>query len=210
MRKNIKILAAAFIVCGIVVSSASAQPRVIRGSEPTFPPATGTSTLMVNVAPGAMPDSLEMLADRSELIVDGYVQSNLIPWINGHSLQTDAIFLVSRVLKGPPLTEQIVVSQTGGVLGQFRQAPKQYSLMQTGEHHILFLAQDARLNGPDRNGLPRYWVQGAGISGLLRVDVDRIHVSQGAPAVFRGRYEGMNFAQAIAIITAHVQPGRPR
>src|SRR3972149_3377364 len=99
---RIKCSLVVFLMSGALLSSAIAAPqRPTKGNEPSWPPANGTATTMISLAPGAMPESFQRLCDASLLIVEGYVQSIFPPWINGKSLETDAVLLVTRVLKGP-------------------------------------------------------------------------------------------------------------
>ena len=188
-------------------STAFAQ-RVVKGAEPPFPPQHGTASLIVDVNPDALPDSIEKLADRSMLIVEGYVQTVFPPWIRYQSFETDAMILVTRVLKGSLSGEQVVVSQAGGILGDVKILTDQYSLMKTGEHYILFLQDETRTFAPVHPGIPRYSIIGASISGAVRVDGQNIHVNEGNGDVFKKKYEGLSFDEAFTAITKHVEGGK--
>jgi hypothetical protein len=188
-------------------STAFAQ-RVVKGAEPPFPPQHGTASLTLYVNPDADPDSIEKLADQSLLIAEGYVQSVFPPWIRNQSFETDAMILVTRVLKGSLSGEQVVVSQAGGIMGDVKILPTQYSLMQTGEHYILFLKSDPRTFGPTHPGIPRYSIAGGGVAGMVRVDGQNIHVSEGTRDVFRSKYEGLSFVEALTAITKHIEGGK--
>jgi len=206
---NIRQVATIFIVFGMMASSALAQ-RVIKSAEPPFPPARGTASLTLNVNPDVDPDSIEALANQSQLIVEGYVQTVFPPWIWERSFKTDAMILVTRVLKGSLSGEQLVVSQNGGVRGDLKILPTQYSLMQTGEHYILFLRDDPRSYAPKHVGIPRFLIAGGGVAGTVRVDGKTIHVSEGTRDVFRNTYEGMSADETLAVVTKHVQAGKPQ
>jgi len=157
------------LVFGMMASTAFAQ-RVVKGVEPPFPPQHGTASLTLDVNPDALTDSIEKLADRSLLIVEGHVQAVFPPWIRSQSFETDAMILITRVLKGSISEKQVVVSQAGGIMGDVKILPTQYSLMQTGEHYILFLQNESRTFAPAHPGIPRYSIIGGGISGTVRVD----------------------------------------
>src|SRR5438128_548437 len=157
MRMNIMQVATIIIVFAMMASSSFAQ-RVIKGAEPPFPPERGTASLTLYVNPDVDPDSIETLADQSLLIVEGYVHAVFPPWIWERSFKTDAMILVTRVLKGSLSGEQLVVSQNGGVMGEVKILPTQYSLMQTGEHYILFLRDDPRSYAPKHVGIPRFLI----------------------------------------------------
>ena len=113
------------------------------GGEPPPPPPSpppNSSTFTLSLAPGYLPKSFDELCDSSTLIVEAYVQSILAPRQNVRYpsgmqlrqersrpifmyLETDAILLVSQVLKGPEAIREVVISQKGGVLGQYTELP---------------------------------------------------------------------------------------
>jgi hypothetical protein len=203
MRSIINISIVVTLTLGVI--SAQSGPRVRKGEQPPWPPASGTAEFFLDFPPGYLPESLKQLCDSSRLIVDGYVQTIFPPReASPRSLETDAVLLVSQVLKGTD-AGKVVVAQRGGVIGQFKEVPHQYALLQLGEHYIAFLIDDKRPNLPVRVGIPRYGITGAFV-GLFRVDGDKIHLSSGIPSVLRTRYEGMNPEQAMTEIRTCVQP----
>ena len=206
MRMNIRPVATIIVVFGMMASTAFAQ-RVVKGAEDPFPPQHGTGSLNVDVDPDALPDSIEKLADQSLLIVEGYVQTVFPPWIKYQIFETDAMILVTRVLKGSLSGNQVVVAQHGGIQGDVKILTTQYSLMQTGEHYILFLQNESRTYAPAHPGIPRYSILGGGIAGTVRIDGQNIHVSEGNRDVFKKKYEGLSFDEALTAITKHVEGG---
>jgi hypothetical protein len=209
MRMNMRPVGTIILVFGMMASTAFAQ-RVVKGGEPPFPPQHGTASLTLDVNPDVDPDSIEKLADQSLVIVEGYVQAVFPPWIWERSFKTDAMILVTRVLKGSLSGVQVVVSQNGGIMGEVKILPTQYSLMQAGEHYFLFLTNDSRTYAPTHAGIPRYLIAGGGVAGTVRVDGKTIHVSEGTRDVFRNKYEGASFDEALTAVTRHVQAGKPQ
>ena len=117
------------------------------------------------------------------------MQSVLAPTENLRYFETDSVLSVDRVLKGPESIRQVVISQKGGVLGQFRQLPHQYDLMQPGEHYILFLADETETHLPDVAGIPRYALNGAW-TGMFRIDESGVHLSPDTADVIREQFDG--------------------
>ena len=174
--------------------SANAQSRPIRGMELPWPPPSGTTSFIVTPAPGTQPQSLQELVRASVFIFDGTVES--IPpvrvLIKGERFETDVIVHVNRVLKGTANPLRIVVTQRGGVLGNYVERSDQFSPMQLGEHYLLFLADDKRANIPAVAGVPRYWIVGEWV-GNIRVDNDqKAHLNAASPEGLRALYD--NFA----------------
>ena len=97
-------------------------PRGV-GPAPPPPPPIGGMTFGLSLNLGDVPGSFVELCESSELIVEAHVQSILAPTENLRFLETDAILSVDRVLKGLDSVRQVVISQKGGVVGQFRQLP---------------------------------------------------------------------------------------
>ena len=183
------------------ISRASAQPFTVppgAGRVPPPPPPTGI-TFGLSFALGYMPGSFEELCDSSVLIVEAHVLSVLAPTENLRYLETDSILSVDRVLKGPESIRQVVISQKGGVLGQYRQLPYQYNLMQQGEHYILFLTEETETNLPDVAGIPRYALTGSW-TGIFQIDDSGVHLSPGAADVIREQFEGRSSQDVIAAI----------
>jgi hypothetical protein len=199
------------VVATIATAAALVAPqRPPKGKGPeSFPPSIGTAYFDLDFAPGALPGSLDQLIENSSLIVDGYVQSVIPPWVEveGQFLNTDVIVLVTRILKGTLPEKQIVVSQIGGTLGQFTQVPSQYTVMQQGEHVVLFLAPDVRANTPVHAEIPRFAIRGEFV-GLFRERDGKVQLSKGTPAGLREKYDGMDLQQVLSDVAARVSAGR--
>jgi hypothetical protein len=116
-------------------------------------------------------------------------------------LETDAVLLVRRVLKGPESTRQVVISQKGGVVGQYRELPIQYDLIQQGERYILFLSDETLSDLPDVAAIPRYAPVGAW-TGLFQIDADRVSVSPDASDAIREQFDGRSSQDVITRIRA--------
>jgi hypothetical protein len=130
------------------------EGRVPRGKVPEFPPKSGTATLMVNrgpLPPNFRGEMLEYLCDSSNLIITGTVESSSV-WVNGRGLVTDSVLHVDSIIKGAQTASRVVVSQSGGAMGEFNIVTEQYSLMQSGERYVLFLEQDV---SPDCSTTPQ-------------------------------------------------------
>ena|SRR5437870_1876335 len=200
MRTKLEIvLGSGSLVCMLVAAGSAAPQRVLKGNEPPFPPTSGTAKIVLTLPPSAIENSLEELCGSSSLIVDGFVQSTLTPWINGKSLETDVILLIRSVLKGNLTGQQLLVSQPGGVLGQFKEDSPQYSLMQPGEHYILFLERDNRTGVPVREGLPRYHIMGSFI-GSFRIEAEKVHLNPGTGDSLRRKYDGADLQETLGEI----------
>lgn len=182
--------------------------RPLHGDQQPWPPATGTTSFVLTPAPGTEPDSLKRLCDASTLIVDGFVQ--YIPPVRQltkvQRLETDVVFRVTRVLKGPATINTIAVTQRGGSVGAYTEQPAQYSLMKQGERYLLFARVDNRPNIPAVPGNARYLITGEWV-GNFRVDADsRVHLSSGAASGLRTQYEGATVDQIISAVAELLRP----
>jgi hypothetical protein len=189
-----------------VLNTVNAQSRVVIGQDVPWPPAKGTAYVHLTPPPGYLAGSLQELCKTSVLIVDG-TATTVLPAreISPRTLETDVVFSITRVLKGPQNTSNVVVAQRGGTIGQFTQQPVQYSLIQKGERYILFLTEDKRPKLPQVPATPRFWITGAWV-GLFRVNGSTIHLTPGTPDSLRGRYERVPVDQAVTEILAASVP----
>jgi hypothetical protein len=194
MRKIVISLVLAF---ACTFQETNAQRRVAG----TDPPASGTARFVIHPSPNSQPESLNELCASSRLIVDAFVHSTFPARNLGRLLETDVVLLVTQTLKGSASPQQVVVAQRGGVVGEHKQLPTQYSLMQPGERYIIFLTDDPRQNVPVRVGIPRYWITGQWV-GILRVDAGAVHMSSGTPTSLRDKYDRMNLEQFLGEITS--------
>src|SRR5258708_23124599 len=120
--KRESVLGSVSLVCMLVAAGSAAPQRVLKGNVPPFPPTSGTVEILLTPPPSAMKNSLEELCGSSSLIVDGFVQSTLTPWIHGNSLETDLILLIRSVLKGKLTGQQLLVSQTAASSGSSKKS----------------------------------------------------------------------------------------
>ena len=121
------------------------------------------------------------------MIVEGVVDSSTFKarqpnHNNPIHIESDVVFLVSRVFKGNFSAQKtfprVVISQTGGTFGNKTILPPE-PLMEQGERQILFLVADNRSGLPSIAGLPRYLVVGIW-SGKFRIQGNKIGVSHKA------------------------------
>ena len=159
------------MLASVAVSIATSAARAQK--EPPLPPDRVAHGMVV---PKPLLSS-KALCERADMIVEGVVERSAVTSTNdglgGGSNQTYFLIAVSRVIKGPPDTHNLVASETGGALEGLRQVMN-YPLMQTGERYVLFLYSDNRVDPaylPGLFGLPY-------IPGLARYRDD----------IFYGRY----------------------
>lgn len=198
------------IIVHCIILFAATLPTSVAQNRPTqpiaWPPSEGTARLFITPAPSEIATSLRDLGNLSSLVVEGTVKITLPPREpSPRTLETDAVILVNRTLKGPGTAREIVISQRGGVIGAFSIKPVHYSLVQRGEQYIFFLRDDKRESLSAAPGLQRYLIAGIW-SGLFRFAEGKMRVGAEAPEDFRRRYEGMTLDQMAAEITAAVKP----
>ncbi len=186
------------------------------GGPPPPPPPTNRSTFTLSLDPGYLPGSFEELCDSSILIVEAHVQSILAPRQNLRYpsgvqlrqersrpiflyLETDAILVVDRVLKGPESIRQVVISQKGGVVGRYTELPNQYDLIQQGERYILFLTDETEPDLPDVTGIPRFALAGAW-TGLFRINESGGGLSPDTAISIREQFDGKSSQELITEI----------
>ncbi len=176
------------------------------------------SNFAVNVA--GISKTIEDLSDSSPMIVEVYVQSVFPATEVGRTLETDVRLRVERIIKGASPGPEIVVSQMGGVLGDRRQLTTQFSLMQAGEHYVLFLESPpppsnvqprtiylpppVPVQRPDR-GLPRFKIKGEFV-GLMRIEGESVRWSAGMPPEWKAKYDGQNARKSLSELQAHINP----
>lgn len=170
---------------GIAVSVFGQEGRVRGGQEPPWPPARGTAKFILDLAPlrPALRNEppLQRLCDASDIVIDGIVATAYPSRSPSRgTLQTDFLISISRVLKGPDILRQVMVSQMGGTIGDFHLVTDQYALMQPGEQYILFLQIDNRPSTPRRADIPPYYVTRSW-AGLGRVVGGKMQLGTTAP-----------------------------
>jgi hypothetical protein len=134
------------------------------------------------------------------LIVDATVEGLSTRTISRH-LETDAVLRVNQSLKGDTNTSRIVVSQRGGTLGAYREIPLQDAMMQTGQRYILFLKDDFRNGLPlVETNTPRYGITRSYHGKFLVDGNQKVHVSKGAPAELREKFDGLELGQLLTEI----------
>jgi hypothetical protein len=188
----------ASMFAAVVFSGPVIAQRVQHGQEPPWPPAGGVATFFLTPPPGYLPESLDQLCRSSRLVIEGYIVATFPSWeISKELLETDAVVRVVQVVNGAEPASQIVVSQHGGSLGKFKQVPAQYALVQSGEHYLLFLANETRPNMPSRAGMPRYAITGLW-AGTFQIDSGGVvHLPAGASKPMRDAYEGVTLPRVI-------------
>ncbi len=203
-------------IFGQVPTEAFSVPNPGGESLPPPPPPTNRATFALSIAPDYLPGSLEQLCDSSTLIVEAHVQAILVPRQNldyppgtqlvqersrpiFRYLETDAILVVSQVLKGPESIQQVVISQKGGVLGRYTELPIQYDLVEEEEQYILFLTDETRPDLPDVTGSPRYALNGSW-TGMFQIDESRVRLTPDAAGPIREQLDGRSSQEVIAEI----------
>lgn len=159
------LLACCLAVLGMAQSQVGKQ---IGNGDPSVGAGSNKGRFKVLVEPASSSNSLGDLSRESSLIVEGMVDASNFPArqpVPGvpRRIETDVVFLVSKIFKGdlsPQKTfPRVVISQTGGAVGELKVETAE-PLLQQGEHHILFLQPDARPNLKNIAGLPRYIIVG--------------------------------------------------
>jgi len=147
-------------------SSAVDRTSVDRTSSATTSSQMPSGRVTIRREFSRLPSSLAELIARASLIVEGLVDSSTIParfynTSDPASMETDIVFLVSKVYKGE-LTQKhfprIVIAETGGTIGKLTVESGQHTMMQQGQRYVLFLDPETRTNLPSVAGLPRYIV----------------------------------------------------
>ena len=107
---------------------------------------------------GGKPPELSVLVARAPLIVDASLEATFPSYLQTSIPRTDAVFRVSRVVKGTfRVGDQVLIAQLGNE--GTRERSKGRKLMQLGERYVLFLQPmrpDAVDQFPVRAGLTRY------------------------------------------------------
>jgi hypothetical protein len=180
----------------LVARALSAQDRVIKGQEPAWPPASGKATFILHPSRRSQVRSLQELIDAAQIIVDATVQQALPARVLPHRLETDVVLSTNRVIKGPGTLTAFVVSEPGGVVGGFTEESRQYSMMQTGEHYLIFGREEDRTTLPPVGSSPRYEIVGIWVGGVRIDNVGRVHFAQASPPIFQ-QYEGILVSELI-------------
>lgn len=163
MTKLVRAVAVILLILGTLSAAALAQgnrnPKKPKSTsaELTEPVIEGTGITTIDLM--FVPKSLNELVEASDLIVEGKVESILESRYSNPDipvdLDTDLKISVKRVLKGAKDIKSVVVSQPGGKLNGLETIVREDPLMQEGEHYILFLTEDDRVNLPGHKD-PRY------------------------------------------------------
>jgi hypothetical protein len=161
---------------------------------------------MLSPAIGTQPQSLSRLVNMSSLIVEGIVEGlSVRQFMEVRRLETDVVFQITRVLKGPSTTKLIAVKQEGGILGGYTEQPLQYSLMKYGERYLLFVIEDKRPTIPAVPGMSRYLITGEWV-GNFRIDANVVHLSSAAPTSLRQQYEGAIEDKVVSAVMEVLKP----
>ncbi|MBI1748509.1 MAG: hypothetical protein HYR55_18270 [Acidobacteria bacterium] len=213
MSKLVRAIAVILLILGTLSASVLAQgnrnPKRPRGAsaEPMEPVIEGAGITTIDLM--FVPKSLNELAEASDLIVEGEVESVLESRYSNSDipvdLDTDLKISVKRVLKGAKDIKSVVVSQPGGKLNGLETKVREDPLMQEGEHYILFLIEDARVNLPGYKD-PRYIIT-ALWHGRFKIEDSKIKPN---PTATLKAYEGRtvdSFVSDILKATSNTPAG---
>ncbi len=182
------------------LSTSFAQEGRVRRGDPR--PSHGTAQLFITPMPGQIPSSIKELSDSSLIILDGIVRETLPSReTSPQTLETDAVIAISRVLKGPEVLREVVISQRGGTRDRLVVMPAQYALVKPGERYVLFLTEDKRPNIPAVTGRNRYLVTGIW-SGLFYFQEGRMRTNALTLDSLRSKYEGVSVEEVVSEIRA--------
>src|SRR5690242_12737123 len=107
--------------------------------DPNVPDVAHLSLTVARVYQG-----IQDLLSASDLVVEANIvkvfpSSETNP--ETHSLATDALVNITRVLKGPNMS-QVLIFQNGGASGLHQRIPDQYHLVSERDQNILFLTKE--------------------------------------------------------------------
>jgi hypothetical protein len=174
----------------------------VKPPRPTQP--HGVAQLHLFVWP--VPRTLEQLTDLSSLIVEGVVKTTLPSRGVRDLIETDSVVTITQTLKGSIEGSAIVISQSGGTIGDLTVKPTQYALVQQGERYILCLKADERTTVPDVQGLKRYTVVGAWTGLLFFGSDDTLHTSPEFSDAVRKQYESVSISGMIDLLRQAMVP----
>ena len=185
VRTKLRVMLVGSVFCLCLVNWIEAQRRT--GSDVT-----------VSVV---LPQTLEAFIDSSDVIVDATVQSVFPPTeVQPLAFVTDSVFRVNEVLKGSERSKEIVISQYGGVSGDFQQHPSQFDVVKSGERYFLFLTKPSpeRLRElTERPGLVRYDTMT--YAGIVRVTPTGVRMNRDLEALKNyNETSALSFASQIA------------
>jgi hypothetical protein len=165
------VLAAVLLCCSSLAYSEK-QPGRASDQEP---PRSGVVHITINTA--FSPNNLQHLAENSELIIEGEVES-LVGSRYGSFPETDFQIDVKRVLNALPgkaLPTKVIIPQVGGKIGDLEMINDEDPLMELGDKAFFFLMAEDRKNLPDF-GFPRYCIKGVH-HGRIRVNDDKVKLT---------------------------------
>jgi hypothetical protein len=176
----------------------AARRRVGQEVDPNVPDVAHISLTVTRAYRG-----IKDLFDAADLVVEGYtvkVFPSRETNPETHFLATDALVKISRVLKGPSVS-QVLIFQNGGTTGLRQRIPDQYHLVSEGGHYIFFLAKEPPTFASPQYE-PRYSITGAW-SGMFKINSNNaVEVSPATDADIRTRYEGKPPTLLLQAITA--------
>ena len=169
------------VLCGAALSYSQGNRR--NGPLPDH------GTVEVTVTPIDQPASVQELTKRSQLIVEGEIVRILptrqVNPDSPHSLETDSVIQLKRVLKGDQPSTTIAISQVGGKLGTKEAIVKQDPLFKVGEQYVVFLVRDDRKQA-NTSGFARYLVVGVW-SGRAKIEHGKVQFSDEASPALRSQ-----------------------
>jgi hypothetical protein len=126
------------------------------------------------------------------------------------SAETDSLFAVDRVLKGPPETlRSLVITQVGGKYGDVEVNVKDRPLLKTGDRHILFLNHDRRTLVPIYPRTDGNFTIIGGFTGNFKVEGNVMKWLGPANGVF-SKFQNAGADNFIAQILAEVSAFPPQ
>ena len=170
---KVLVLAALLLCCSSVTHSQDKTGRQL-GQEHL--PRAGV--VHITMTSGFSPNNLQHLADKSELIIEGEVES-LLGSRYGSVPETDFqidVKRVSKALPGKALPTKVIIPQVGGKIGDLEMINVGDPLMELGQKAFFFLRAEDRNNLPDF-GFPRYCIKG-GHYGRIRISDDKVKLTQ--------------------------------
>lgn len=175
-----------FVNLGWATKTAKQQPA------PDRPPQAGPERWFtrgspeITISPIDDPTSLDELTRRSQLIVEGEVvgvqPSRQLNPEQPHSIETDSLVSVKRIIKGSAGVT-ILIAQMGGTVGTKEAIAKQDPLLKVGEQFFFFLIVDDR-KIPNTSSSPRYTSTGA-LNGKVKIEQGKAQFPEHASPALR-------------------------
>ena len=190
-----RILSAALLMLAVVTGAFSQQDGRVHAGEAPPQPERG---ILHGYGDPMSIRSFTELCTKADTIIDGVVETDTPRLMPGRhaTVETDFRISVNRVLKGPIDTREVVVSETGGTVGEL-QLIMNFPLLRKGDRYVLFLDAENRPEIPPVPGLPRFRAEV--VFRAFKVEAGKIQPF--FRDAFQGKYTGLTpdeFAAAVA------------